>query len=98
MESKFFSTLGLCRRAGKLTYGYDMVTEALDHPYAVFFATGLSKRTRTSVLQLAVRKNIPCKDLDCDMSALAVAIGTKPVGVIGITEKGFAKLLGGTEN
>ncbi len=95
MESKFLKTLGLCRRAGKLTYGYDMVVEALAVSHAVFFAADLSARTRNSVLQSAARQGVPCKDLPYDMQTLAAAIGTKPVGVLGITEKGFAGLLCG---
>ncbi len=93
MESKFLSTLGLCRRAGRLNYGYDMVVDALDKTKIVFFAADLSARTRNSVLQQAARKGIACKDLPCSMGELGGAMGTKPVGVLGVTEAGFAKLL-----
>lgn len=95
MESKFLATLGLCRRAGRLNYGYDMVVDGLERTKAVFFAADISARTRNSVLQLAARKGVPCKDLPFDMQTLAGAMGTKPVGIIGITEAGFAKLLTG---
>lgn len=94
MESKFLKTMGLCRRAGRLTYGYDMVVEALGDTRLVFFAADLSARTRNSVLQLAARSGVPCRDIPYDMQTLAAALGTKPVGVLGVTEAGFAKLLG----
>lgn len=93
-NNKFLATLGLCRRAGRLNYGYDMVVQALEATKLVLFAADLSPRTRNSVLQVAGRKGVPCQDLPYDMQTLAASMGTKPVGIIGITEAGFAKLLG----
>lgn len=99
MESKFLKTLGLCRRAGRLNFGFDMVVDALANTRVVFLAADVSARTRNSVLQLAARNGVPCRDLPVDMQTLAAAIGTKPVGVLGVTEEGFAKLLcGALEN
>ena len=92
-ENKFLSTLGLARRAGKLNYGFDMVVEGLEKTGIVFFAADISARSRNSVSQLAARKKVNCKDLPFTMAQIALAIGTKPVGIIGITEQGFAKLL-----
>lgn len=91
--NKFLSTLGLARRAGKVNYGFDMVVEGLDKTEVVFFAADISARSRNSVSQLAARKSVVCKDLPLTMEQIAYAIGTKPVGIIGITEPGFAKLL-----
>ena len=91
--NKFLSTLGLCRRAGKLAYGYDMVTEGLQKTHLIFLAADISARTRNSVMQLAARKNIACKDLQLTMMDICNAIGTKPVGIVGVLDKGFAQLL-----
>lgn len=93
--NKFLSTLGLARRAGKVNYGFDMVAENLDKTGVIFFAADLSARSRNSISQLAAKKGVPCKELPYDMAELAGAMGTKPVGIIGITEAGFAKLLTG---
>ncbi len=90
---KFLATLGLCRRAGRLHYGYDMVVDGLAMTKLVLFAADLSQRTRNSVLQAATRKGVACRDIPFDMATLADAMGTKPVGIVGITEAGFAKLL-----
>ena len=93
--NKFLSTLGLARRAGKVNYGFDMVAEGLDNTGVVFFAADLSDRSRNSISQLAARKGVPCMALPFEMAELAGAMGTKPVGIIGITETGFAGLLTG---
>lgn len=93
--NKFLSTLGLARRAGKVNYGFDMVAEGLDNTSVIFFAADLSVRSRNSISQLAAKKGVPCKVLPFEMAEFAGAMGTKPVGIIGITEAGFAKLLMG---
>ena len=94
-QNKFLSTLGLARRAGKLTYGFDMVTEALDKTQLIFLAADVSARTRNSVMQLALRRGVPCRDTALTMADISYAIGTKPVGIVGILDKGFAELLDG---
>lgn len=91
--NKFLSTLGLCRRAGKLTYGYDMVTESLQKTYLIFLAADISVRTRNSVMQLAARENVICKEVQLTMADVCTAIGTKPVGIVGVLDRGFAELL-----
>ncbi|MBR5782826.1 MAG: ribosomal L7Ae/L30e/S12e/Gadd45 family protein [Clostridia bacterium] len=92
-QTKFLSTLGLARRAGKLNYGFDMVTEGLDTAQLIFLTADVSARTRNSVMQLAARKGVTCYDLPLSMAEISVAIGTKPVGIVSITEEGFAALL-----
>ena len=94
-QNKFLSTLGLARRAGKLTYGFDMVTEGLDKTQLIFLAADVSARTRNSVKQIAERRGVPCRDTGLTMADIAYAIGTKPVGIVGILDKGFAELLAG---
>ena len=93
--NKFLSTLGLARRAGKVNYGFDMVVEGLDKTGVIFFAADISARSRNSVSQLAAKKDVPCRDTSFTMLDIAGAIGTKPVGIVGITEAGFTKLLMG---
>ena len=93
--NKFLSTLGLARRAGKVNYGFDMVAEGLDKTCVIFFAADLSVRSLNSISQLAKGKRVTCIKLPFEMAELAGAMGTKPVGIIGITEAGFAKLLTG---
>lgn len=95
MDNKFLSTLGLARRAGKIAYGYDAVVGALGNCKLVLLASDLSARSRNSVLQQAARAGVECKDIAYTMAQIAVGIGTKPVGIVGVTEKGFARLLAG---
>lgn len=91
MESKFLATLGLCRRAGRMAYGFDMVMDALGKTKVIFVAADLSERTLTALARNATGLTI--EKTPYTMNQLAAAIGTKPVGIIGITEQGFAELL-----
>ncbi len=92
-QNKFLSTLGLARRAGKLSFGYDMVSENLHQTEMIFFASDLSERTRNSILQKAMRHGVVCRDIPMNMAEISYAIGTKPVGIVSIMDKGFADLL-----
>lgn len=90
--NKFLSTLGLARRANKLVYGFDSVTES--HGVSlVFLSNDLSERTRRTALAIFEQKNIQTVSLNYTKNELGYAIGTKPVGIIGITDNGFAELL-----
>lgn len=88
----FLQALGLARRAGKLCYGYDSVKAAVGL-CAVFTAADLSKRSLKSIEYALEEKCVSATVLEYSMSQLGYAIGTKPVGIIGITDSGFANML-----
>lgn len=89
----FLQSLGLARRAGKLCYGFDSVLAQKSQLTAVFLADDISARTEKSLRYILEDENIHPVALEYSMSELGYAIGTKPVGIIGITDAGFAKLL-----
>ena len=93
MNHKLLATLGLARRAGKLTWGFDMVTAETDKTVLVLLAADLSARTRRSLENKLQATRVQCAALEITMAELGRAIGTAPVGIIGVTEKGFAALL-----
>ena len=86
-QNDFLVALGLARRAGKLVYGYDAVAEAEDLK-AIYFASDFSERAKGRL-----SKKAPAKTLPQDMATLGGALGRGPVGVVGVTDKGFAGLL-----
>lgn len=92
-NNKFFSTLGLARRAGKLCYGFDAVTQNLQNIELILVASDLSARSKKSLAAVLEHRKKSFVALGITMKDLADAIGTKPTGIIGITEKGFAALL-----
>lgn len=93
MNDKFLSTLGLARRAGKLNYGFDMVMMGLGETHLLLLAADCSPRTDKNVEAAAKEWNIPLCRLPFTKDQLGASIGTKPVGIIGVAEKGFAKSL-----
>ena len=89
----FLQSLGLARRAGKLCYGYDSVVAQKHSLSAVFISSMLSARTEKNLVFALGDRNIKIVHLEYGMSELGCAIGTKPIGIIGISDKGFAELL-----
>lgn len=89
----FLSTLGLARRANKLCRGFDSNVENADIIFAVFLAKDCSPRTKETVTEIFQQSDIVPITVNYDKAELGYAIGTKPVGILGITDEGFAKLL-----
>ena len=89
----FLSTLGLARRAGKIFYGFDSVCENAHKIYAVFIAKDSSQKTKSNINYIFEQHNIRCDAVNYTKTELGYAIGAKPVGIIGIADSGFAKLL-----
>lgn len=90
MNDRFLMTLGLARRAAKLTYGFDMAAAALWHTKAIFLSSDCAERTRRNIERAAKENGLTAINLPYDKQTLGAAIGTKPVCIIGVTDQGFA--------
>lgn len=90
-QNKLAGTLSLCRRAGRLTMGFDPVKESVQKGDAqlILLASDLSPKTARNVRFFAQQGNVCCMDLDLTMDELWFLIG-KRIGVAAITDKGFA--------
>ena len=89
----FLSTLGLAKKANKLCRGFDACIENSPNIYCIFLANDCSKRTKKNISEFfgnigLIPNNIPYSKID-----LGYALGTKPVGIIGVSDEGFANLL-----
>ena len=93
MNKKVLSTLGLCRRAARLHYGFDMVMEGLHKTHLLFLAEDCSPRTCKNIEQVAKDFQIPLYHLPYTKEQLGISIGTKPVGILGVIDAGFARSL-----
>lgn len=93
LNNLFLTTLGLARRAGKLVYGFESCVENAPAIKLLFLANDSSQRTQQSIKSIFEEYETEIISLDYSKNELAYAIGTKPVGVIGIIDSGFAKLL-----
>lgn len=94
----FLQSLGLARRAGRLYFGFDSVVAQQSKLTAVFLSDDLSPKTLKNLYYAFDDKNVNLIAVSYGMSELGYAIGTKPVGIIGVTDAGFAKLLIGKLN
>ncbi|MBQ7035032.1 MAG: ribosomal L7Ae/L30e/S12e/Gadd45 family protein [Clostridia bacterium] len=93
MNNKLLSTLGLARRAGRLTYGFDMVMAGLAKTHLLFLAEDCAERTCRNMEAAAKEYDLPLHRLPYTKDQLGAAIGTKPVGIIGVADAGFARSL-----
>lgn len=90
--SKILSLLGLCRRAGKLSPGFDSTMEALKKPIAklVVVSKEISPKTLENIQFNAKKANVPLIIIEEDIMEISKAIGKK-AGVLAILSKDFAK-------
>jgi len=93
LNDLFLTTLGLARRAGKLVYGFESSVENAFAIRLLFIANDCSDRTKQSVNNIFEEFDTEIIYLNYSKNELAYAIGTKPVGIVGIVDSGFAKLL-----
>ena len=93
MNNKFLTTLGLARRAGKIVYGFESSVENAFNIQILFIANDCSKRTIQNIENIFEEFDTEIIYLNYCKNELAYAIGTKPVGIIGIVDSGFANLL-----
>jgi len=86
------SFLGLCRRAGKMTLGCDVVKESMVKGESVFVLTAqdLSHNTEKDIEKTAQQLGIKVYKLWYPKEELSIALG-KYSAVVSINDKGFAK-------
>lgn len=95
MNKKSTGLLGMARRAGKMTAGFDAVVRLLKEgkAYLVLTAADLSPKTEKE-LRFAAQGADRIYPLEADKAALGRLLGyQKPVGVLAISDKGFAASL-----
>lgn len=84
--------LSMCRRAGKLSAGMDMVKGSCNNAEAlgVYVADDISEKTLKEVKYVCYKNGIALYALEMSMQQVADSIG-KRVGVLAICDKGFNK-------
>ena len=95
MSNKTLTLLGFASKAGKLSYGFAKVLEALNQNKArlVLAASDLSEKTLKEAVYHAEKKNIEVLTLKtADIFVLSKAIGRK-CGVVAVNDDGFAKAI-----
>ena len=89
---RILSLLGLCRRAGRLRWGFDECREAARSKMAALLiaAADVSEKTYKNLCYEADRAGIPAIRLRTDMAELGRACGIR-AGVAAVTDGGFAR-------
>ena len=87
--NKFFSLLGLCKRAGKLVAGEVAAEQAVrkKQAYLLILAQDASKNTKKKFTNSAVYYELPLAEIGTK-EELGRAIGAEMRSIIAITEKG----------
>ena len=90
--NKALTTLGLARRAGKLTYGETSCREAImrEHVALVILASDAGESLKRTFTRLCEAKTIPLFTIDQPKSVLGAAIGKEICSVVTVNNKGFA--------
>ncbi len=88
-------TIGLARKAGKLSVGTDTVCDDIRKKkiYAAVYANDVSENTEKRITDCASYYHVPCHKCDVDKSMLGAAIGKAFAACIGITDENLSKLI-----
>ena len=68
----------------------DMVLENLYKTHLVLLAEDCAPRTLRNAREAAEEFGVPVMNIPYTKESLGVSIGTKPVGIIGVADRGFA--------
>lgn len=92
--NKDLLNIGLAHRAKKVLFGENLVLEGIRarNVYLVFIASDAGEVCRKNVSDKANYYGVPYR-MDFNTEELSSAVGKENRKVIGITDKGFAKIL-----
>lgn len=91
--NRLLQLFGLARRAGRVARGFDAADAAMHDgtAAAVFLAADVSERTARNVRRIADETGHSVFPIPAAMAELGHAIGSKPTGVLVLTDRGFAE-------
>lgn len=92
MNNKLKSMIQLSKKAGKLSFGYDMTVSCLSKrtSYLVITASDISANTLKKIINEAEKNRVEFINSTLSMSDMFEILG-KTTGVISINDAGFAK-------
>lgn len=93
-KQKIFDLLTICRKAGRMTMGFDSVKESIQTGKAklVLLASDISAKTEKEVRFFADKNSTEVHTVPVTIAEIEFGTGKK-AGVIGICDEGFAKKL-----
>ena len=93
VNSKALNLLGLARRAGRLSFGHDAVTDSIKSKASqlVLLSADASERLKNEMITLCEKFSADVLVTDCSMEDLGLATGMKRIAVLSVNDIGFAK-------
>lgn len=94
MNERILSFLGLARKAGRLSLGFDPASDAMfcGNSKLLILCGDLSERSKSKILKISERTKTEVVSLNISMDEVGAAIG-KTSGIISVDDEGFAKKL-----
>lgn len=94
MKDRLLSTLGICRKAGKLSLGFEAVAEkaAAGGIFLILVSRDLSPKSAKEMAFVTAKHNIPICTAPFDMEEVLQRLG-KRSGIIGVADQGLADTL-----
>ncbi len=88
-------TVGLARKAGKVTVGTEMVCDDIrkKKAFLVLYASDVSGNTEKKITDCCRFYEVPCSQCDASKETLGGAIGKSFAACIGITDENLSKLI-----
>lgn len=94
-KNNIIENIGLCRKAGKLTLGFDAVIKELPKTAGIITASDISAKTLKELKFHADRQNCSVKVTDATMDEIKRVLN-KRVGIMGIMDEGLYKIVSGS--
>ncbi len=91
MNNKLLSLLGIARRAGRVSLGFDSAVDSMRDGKCrlLLLACDLSERTKRSITKAADESRTRTIPLDIPMEELGASVG-KLTGIVAVNDRGFA--------
>ena len=88
-------TIGLAKKAGKVTVGTDMVCDEIRKKkiYIVVYASDVSANTEKRILDCCSYYKVSCHKCEATKDELGAAIGKSFAACLGITDKNLSELI-----
>ncbi|MFA5561419.1 MAG: ribosomal L7Ae/L30e/S12e/Gadd45 family protein [Eubacteriales bacterium] len=98
VRETFFGMLGLCRKAGRVIIGVDLICRALrsakEKPVLVFLSATASDNTCKKMMDKCGHYRVPCLLIRADSERLGRQLGKAgPVAAVAIADSAFAQAL-----
>ena len=92
MNKKLLSLLGMARRAGRLSMGFDAASDSMKKGQSklLVLAGDISQRTKNSIIAAARQTGTPAVSAGCTMDEIGSALGKGQTGIVSINDSGFA--------